>query len=143
VDNLKNHIKHVLIAALTSKSRKMKSPNDPRHKARERVIKELFGWEFNSQAKIENETVKKIISEINKIDEIISQAAPEWPIEKINKIDLAILRLAVWELVILRKEPPKVIIDEAIELAKTYGSERSPAFVNGVLGTVFKTYQNE
>lgn len=121
----------------------MKTPNDPRHKAREKIIKELFGWEFNSQTQLENETVKKIISEIKKIDKIISQAAPEWPIEKINKIDLAILRLAVWELIILKKEPPKVIIDEAIELAKTYGSERSPAFVNGVLGTVFKTYQNE
>jgi len=120
----------------------MKSPNDPRHKVREKVIKELFSWEFNPLQKTKNETVKKIISKIKKIDEIISQAAPEWPIEKINKIDLAILRLAVWELIILKKEPPKVIIDEAVELAKAYGSERSPAFVNGVLGTVFKNYQN-
>jgi len=120
----------------------MKSPNDHRHKAREKVIKELFSLEFNSQTQIENETVKKIISRIKNIDKIISQAAPEWPIEKINKIDLAILRLAVWELVISKKEPPKVIIDEAVELAKAYGSERSPAFVNGVLGTVFKNYQN-
>jgi len=121
----------------------MKSPNDPRHKVREKVVENLFGWEFNSKTQPENKTVKKIISEIEKIDEIISQAAPEWPIEKINKIDLAILRLAVWELVILKKEPPKVIIDEAVELAKTYGGERSPAFINGVLGTVFKNYQNE
>jgi len=121
----------------------MKSPDDPRHKAREKVIKNLFGWGFNSQKQFENETVKKIISEIEKIDKIIHQAAPEWPIEKINKIDLAILRLAVWELVVLKKEPPKVIIDEAVELAKTYGSERSPAFINGVLGTVLKNYQNE
>jgi len=121
----------------------MKSPNDPRHKAREKVIKELFGWEFNSQTQLKKETVKKIISEIKKIDKVICQAAPEWPIEKINKIDLAILRLAVWELIILKKEPPKVIIDEAVELAKIYGSERSPAFINGVLGTVFKDYQNE
>ena len=121
----------------------MRSLSDPRHKAREKVMRKLFSWDFNPQIRIKNETVKKIISEIKKIDKIISQAAPELPIEKINKIDLAILRLAVWELVILRKEPPKVIIDEAIELAKTYGSERSSAFVNGVLGTVFKTYQNE
>jgi len=143
VANLKNHIRCVLIVAPTNKSIKMKSPNDPRHKAREKVIKELFGWEFNSQTQLKKETVKKIISEIKKIDKVICQAAPEWPIEKINKIDLAILRLAVWELIILKKEPPKVIIDEAVELAKIYGSERSPAFINGVLGTVFKDYQNE
>jgi len=143
VASLKNRIRHVPIVVLTNTSRKMKSPNDPRHKARERVIKELFSWEFNHQAQAENKTVKKIISEIKKIDGVISQAALEWPIEKINKIDLAILRLAVWELIVLRKEPPKVIIDEAVELAKAYGSERSPAFINGVLGTVFKNYQNE
>jgi len=65
-------------------------------------------------------------------------AAPEWPLEQINKIDLAILRLAIWELTIKQKEPPKVIIDEAIELGKTYGSEKSSSFINGVLGTVFK-----
>lgn len=140
--NLKNRIKPVLIAALTNKNKKMKSPNDPRHKAREKVIKELFSLEFNSQTQIENETVKKIISRIKNIDKIISRAAPEWPIEKINKIDLTILRLAVWELIILKKEPPKVVIDEAVELAKTYGSEKSPAFVNGVLGTVLKNYRN-
>jgi len=121
----------------------MKSPNDPRHKAREKIIKELFSWEFNPQEIIKNKIIQKIISRIKTIDKIISQAAPEWPIKQINKIDLAILRLAVWELVISRKEPPKVIIDEAVELAKTYGSEKSPAFINGVLGTVFKTCQNE
>ena len=72
------------------------------------------------------------------IDSAIQTAAPEWPIEKIAKIDLAILRLAVCELIIEKKEPPKVIIDEAIELAKTYGNENSPKFINGVLGTILK-----
>ena len=120
----------------------MKNPNDSRHKLREKLIKELFGWEFNPRENLKNETAQKIISKIKKIDEIISQAAPEWPISKINKIDLAVLRLAIWELVILGKEPPKVIIDEAVELAKTYGGEKSPAFINGVLGTVFNIYIN-
>jgi len=121
----------------------MKTPNDPRHQARKKTIKELFGWEFNPQKNLKNKATEKVVSKIKKIDKMISQAAPEWPIKQINKIDLAILRLAVWELVILKQEPPKVIIDEAVELAKTYGSERSPAFVNGVLGTIFKNYPNE
>lgn len=72
------------------------------------------------------------------IDRIITKSAPQWPIAQINRIDLAILRLAVWELKIVKKEPPKVIIDEAIELGKTYGSEKSPGFINGALGAILK-----
>jgi N utilization substance protein B len=56
----------------------------------------------------------------------------------LNKIDLAILRLAVFELIIENSQPPKVIIDEAVELAKEFGSESSSKFVNGVLGTILK-----
>lgn len=73
------------------------------------------------------------------LDEKIQSAAPEWPVDKIAKIDLAILRLAIYELLIEKKEPPKVIIDEAIELAKEFGNDNSPKFVNGVLGTILKT----
>ena len=69
---------------------------------------------------------------------MITQTAPEWPLDKLNKTDLAILRLAVYELTITKKEPVKVIIDEAIELAKELGSESSSSFVNGVLGTIVK-----
>ncbi|EKD87255.1 MAG: hypothetical protein ACD_36C00174G0003 [uncultured bacterium] len=72
------------------------------------------------------------------IDEKIAGAAPEWPLPKISKIDLAILRLAVTELV-EKKEPPKVIIDEAVELAKQFGNDNSSKFVNGVLGTILKS----
>lgn len=68
------------------------------------------------------------------IDSHIQKAAPEYPIEKINRTDLAILRLAVYELLIEKKEPNNVIIDEAIELAKEFGGEASPAFINGALG---------
>jgi len=121
----------------------MKNPNDPRHKKREKIIKELFAWEFHPAQKYKNKITKKIVQEIKKIDPIIFRSTPEWPIKKINKIDLAILRLAIWELTILKKEPPKVIIDEAIELAKNYGGEKSSKFVNGVLGNVFRTLQNE
>lgn len=116
----------------------MKTPHDPRHKKREKAIKNLFRWSFQKNQKIKNELALTIIKNLKKIDAIITKSAPEWPIEQINKIDLAILRLAVYELVIKAIEPPKVIIDEAVELAKAYGSEKSSSFVNGVLGTILK-----
>lgn len=116
----------------------MKTPHDPRHKKREKVIKSLFRWSFQNDQKFENKIALAIIKKHKKIDLIITKAAPEWPVEQINKIDLAILRLAIYELVIKPKEPPKVIIDEAVELAKAYGSEKSSSFINGVLGTVLK-----
>lgn len=116
----------------------MKTPHDPRHKKREKAIKNLFRWSFQKNQKIKNELVLTIIKNLKKIDAIITKAAPEWPIKQINKIDLAILRLAVYELNVKASEPPKVIIDEAIELAKTYGSKKSSSFINGVLGTVLK-----
>lgn len=84
-------------------------------------------------------TIERIVPVLPDIDKHIASAAPEWPIDKIAKIDLAILRLAVYELTIEKKEPPKVIIDEAIELAKEYGNEHSSQFVNGVLGTILKS----
>lgn len=111
----------------------MKTASDPRHKIRRKIVKELFANEFAIQES--GEATKKIIEESKKIDRLIVSAAPEWPIEKINKIDLAILRLAVWELK-EKKNPSKVIIDEAIELAKEYGSDASPSFINGVLGNI-------
>ena len=73
------------------------------------------------------------------LDDTLRPVAPEWPIDNIAKIDLAILRLAVFELTTDKKEPPKVVIDEAIELAKEFGNEHSSKFVNGVLGTILKS----
>ena len=115
----------------------MKTPFDPRHIRREKAIKALFSFSFKGR-EVKNSLAQAIIKKRKKIDKIIAAAAPEWPIEQVNRVDLAILRLAVFELVIQAKEPPKVLIDEAVELAKKYGSEKSPSFVNGVLGTIFK-----
>ncbi len=115
----------------------MKTPLDPRHLKREKTIQDLFVLTFRD-SKPKTDQGKEVTKSLAKINSIITKDAPEWPITQINKIDLAILRLAVWELVIKAKEPPKVIIDEAIELAKTFGSESSPSFINGVLGTVYK-----
>jgi N utilization substance protein B len=84
------------------------------------------------------EQVDQILKNHEGIDEVITKHAPEWPLDKLNRIDLAILRLAVFELSVEKKEPIKVIIDEAVELAKEMGSENSPAFINGVLGSIVK-----
>lgn len=114
----------------------MKTPNDPRHRRRQQLIEELFKIEFHDQ-KID-EKAREIINQKDLIDSRIQSAAPEFPIDKINRIDLAILRLAVFELTVEKTEPPHVIIDEAIELAKEYAGETSPAFINGALGNIIK-----
>jgi len=72
------------------------------------------------------------------IDGIIGPAAPEWPVEQIAKIDKIILRIGVYELMIKRDVPPKVAINEAVELAKAFGGENSSKFINGVLGTIYR-----
>ena len=82
--------------------------------------------------------IKPIVDSFTTIDKQIQEAAPEWPLEKIAKIDVAILRLATYELTVQKSEPPKVVIDEAVELAKSYGNDNSAKFVNGVLGSILK-----
>jgi N utilization substance protein B len=113
----------------------MKTATDPRHLKRREAVKILFAETFTKQSR--TELVEAILKQKTKIDKLIIKAAPAWPIENLNKIDLAILRLAVYE---LKNEstPPKVIIDEAVELAKEYGSESSSSFINGVLGKIYK-----
>ena len=111
----------------------MKTPLDPRHKRRQKAIEDLFKMGFHKQNA--GQYAEKIIANKSFIDENIQKAAPEFPIDKINKVDLAILRLAVYELMVEKKEPPKVIIDEAIELAKEYAGSTSPSFINGALAT--------
>jgi N utilization substance protein B len=112
----------------------MKTPLDPRHTRRQKTVEELFKIEFHTQ-KI-TEDAQQIMDQKEFLDTHIQKAAVEFPIDKINRVDLAILRLAVYELLVVKKEPPRVIIDEAIELAKEYGGESSPSFVNGALGKI-------
>lgn len=115
----------------------MKTALDPRHKTRQDVVQLLFSYSFLDQ-KIPNEKARQVIDHLEVIDNKVREAAPEFPIEKINKVDLAILRLAIYELQFEKKTPPKVIIDEAIELAKEFGSDASPGFINGALGKLLK-----
>ena len=119
----------------------MKKKEDPRHQKRIRDMKILFAQSFSSQNKLPKK-VRRINENLKEIDDMIEKSAPAWPLDKLNKIDLAILRLATYE---LKKQntPPKVIIDEAVELAKEFGSENSGSFVNGVLGDLYKKYVGE
>lgn len=114
----------------------MKTANDPRHQRRISLMQKLFSQSFADQT---DEDVLAVLPHMSTIDEQIALAAPEWPLPKISKVDLAILRLAAYELMVEKKEPPKVVIDEAIELAKSFGNDSSPKFVNGVLGTILKS----
>ena len=72
----------------------------------------------------------------NTFDHLISKYAPEWPLDQIAAIDRNILRMALWEFAVYRETPLKVAINEAVELAKLYGSDSAPRFVNGVLGSL-------
>lgn len=78
----------------------------------------------------------------DQLDAIIAEHAPEWPLEQVAIIDRNILRIALWEFAVSSETPVKVAINEAVELAKMFGSESSPRFVNGVLGSL-AARQNE
>lgn len=133
----------------------MKSKADPRHAARKLALTSIFCWLFSeaeddSNIKLSTELLEEenpdlelmhhIVDGVKKhrkdIDEIIQQCAPDWPLDKISKVDLVILRIAVFEVLFGAKVPEKVAIDEAVELAKEFGNDTSSKFVNGVLGTV-------
>jgi len=133
-----------------------------RHLARSLVMQSLYEWDFKKESeqelkKILNRNTKEIGAGIEnteficnllegvlkhrkKIDKIIEKVAPEWPIEQITIIDRNVLRIGLYELLFedRKKVPPKVAINEAIELAKTYGGDSSGKFINGVLGTVYR-----
>ncbi len=107
-----------------------------KHLWRVRMFKTLYQLLFkNENEEVLKEKTKDIQDQLPTIDKLITKYAPEWPLEKINKVDLAILRLAIYEL-LTKNAPYKVIINEAVELAKTYGSQNSPSFINGVLGKI-------
>jgi N utilization substance protein B len=119
----------------------MKKKTDPRHLTRVSAFKSLFTSEF-VKGKMETGTTLpgRVLKHKEEIDKMITKSAPAWPIEQISPIDLAILRLSIYELVFSeKKEPYKVVVDEAVEIAKEYGNESSGAFVNGVLGSIIKS----
>lgn len=117
----------------------MKTSSDPRHIKRIRLMKDLFSWNFDG--KQSNSDIKEIVEKIPEIDKLIQSAAPQRPLSGINKVDLSILRLSIFELIISKDVPLRVIVDEAVELGKEFGSDSSASFINGVLGKVIETHE--
>lgn len=120
--------------------------SDRRHLARIKLIQNLFACEFNKDFNnlhdIGSEKFKKILEKKDEIDLLIKKYAPRYPLEEISKVDLAILRWAIYEILYDKKLPYKVVIDEAVELAKELSSENAYSFINGVLGSLIKDYHN-
>lgn len=119
----------------------MKKKSDPRHKARVKVMKALYAKIMSPAANPPKiSATSQVLKNTGKIDKLIAKNAPAWPIGQVAPIDLATLRLAIWELLYKKeKQPYKVIVDEAVEIAKEFGSDSSPKFVNGVLGSIIKS----
>lgn len=132
-----------------------------RHLSRSIVLQSFYEWDFYNKKPVlktivernikdfgpgleELDFIWRIIDGVEKhmpeLDGIIEKAAPEWPIAQIAMVDRNVLRIGLWELLYADKEevPPKVAINEAIELAKTFSGQTSGKFINGVLGTVYK-----
>lgn len=138
-----------------------------RHLSRSIALQSLYEWDFfgRKENKLKSITKRNIIEfgpglseknfiwslvngvveNIDYLDKIIKIAAPEWPLEQIAIVDRNILRIGLLELLFSKKEevPPKVAINEGIELAKSFGGESSGRFINGVLGTVFREMKDE
>jgi N utilization substance protein B len=135
----------------------MKTKHDPRHVARQLALMTLFEWSFHSDAPREiiehvldvleedqhvdlaqvEHLVNGVTEHLDELDARITTAAPEWPRDQIAKIDICILRISAYELQ-HSDVPEKVVIDEAVELAKEYGGDTSSKFINGVLGTLVR-----
>lgn len=117
----------------------MKRRGDPRHKIRVARVKALFKYSFQPKKSQPPEGVEEIAKNLEEIDRLIEKNAPAWPVNQLAVIDLAILRLAVYELAFKQDTAPyKVIVDEAVEIAKEYGNKSSASFINGVLGSIIK-----
>jgi N utilization substance protein B len=122
-------------------------------------MQSLFEWDFNERKEDLEGILKNHIREFGKeaqgeefvyelaygvrdnlaaIDEIIVKNATEWPMEQIPPVDRNVLRLGIFELMFLKQVPPKVAINEAVELGKTFGGESTGKFINGVMGTLYK-----
>ena len=87
-------------------------------------------------AEFARQIVFGVLPLVKELDSIIAKHAPEWPLDQIAIIDRNILRIALWEIAVSDETPMKVAINEAIELGKSFGSESTPRFVNGVLGSL-------
>jgi N utilization substance protein B len=90
-----------------------------------------------------SDLIAGVIEQLEKLDNILRPLAPDWPLDQIARIDREILRMGLWELNMAQDAPPKVVINECVELAKEFGGENSSKFVNGVLGTAYREISGE
>ncbi len=121
-----------------------------RRAARERILKLLFQRDFRTVSFAElleeqptddpyvRTCIQGLEEKLSEIDTIIAERAEGWRLERLHSVDRNILRLAVYELCYREDVPPQVVIDEAVELAKKYGGEHSPVFINGILDRIWK-----
>ncbi len=143
----------------------MKKATDPRHLSRELALQTLFSRDFNGtkdgvidfevsdlseideiddyNKDLYNDIINGVPQRKEDIDKIITQFAPQWPIPQMKLVDLQILRIAIFEGFLAKITPPKVAIDEAIEIAKEFGGDTSSKFVNGVLGAIYEMSKEE
>jgi len=108
-------------------TRRLADEDDPLDQSTEDFLREIIHGVIQHQAAL---------------DSVIHQYAPEWPVDQMAIIDRNILRMAIFEIAIDEDTPLKVAINEAVELAKIYGSDSAPRFVNGVLGTLASSNQS-
>lgn len=130
-----------------------------RHLSRMVAMQTLYEWDFREGSDLKeinernineykddvdehfiNFLVDGVKDNSEKIDHEIAESAPEWPLEQISLIDKTILRLSIFELLYSENVPPKVAINEAVELGKQFSGENSSKFINGVLGTIFDKF---
>lgn len=102
------------------------------------IDRNIAAYQDDADAEYIRMTVNGALKSADDTDAQIAKVAPEWPVDQIASIDKAILRLAIYELLQNEEVPPKVAINEAVELGKTFGSDSTSRFVNGVLGTIYR-----
>ncbi len=158
--NQNNPTANVLFAAPTALNHN--GLMSTRHLARTIALQTLYEWDFNGKrndripeflmynksqfgpglddSDFSKRIVEGVIAECAVIDPIIEQYAPEWPIDHITVVDRTILRIGIFELLRCPDIPPRVAINEAIELGKAFGGESSGKFINGVLGSLYSDF---
>ena len=131
-----------------------------RHLARTIALQSLYEWDFNGQPEdllfsmikdnlnefapdfddgdFSLDLAKGVEQNMDKLNQLITQYAPEWPLDQITTVDRNCLRIGIYEIMFDPEIPPKVAINEAIELGKAFGGVSSGKFINGVLGSIYK-----
>lgn len=110
------------------------------------TVSEISGSEdepLSEDVDFANGIVDGIVEHSKEIDELIGNASKGWPVERMPKVDLSVLRVAVYELMYDKKAPKKVVINEAVRIATKYGGDDSPRFVNGILGSIAGSDRNQ